>query len=122
MLSAPACHASVDTEAISAHLAEVSATVASDAHAVLILDGTGWHSGGNLIVPANLTLLYLPPNSPELDLAENIWAYLRQNWLANSVFDSYEAPSRRAAWPGTASSTVPIVRSVTSRAWMTINA
>jgi transposase len=35
-------------------------------------------------------LLLLPPYSPELNPAENIWQFLRQNWLANRVFDTYE--------------------------------
>jgi transposase len=36
-------------------------------------------------------LLHLPPYSPELNPVENIWQFLRQNFLSNRVFDSYEA-------------------------------
>jgi transposase len=36
-------------------------------------------------------LLPLPPYSPELNPQENIWQYLRQNYLANRVFETYEA-------------------------------
>jgi transposase len=51
-----------------------------------------WHqTGGKLKVPDNISLLKLPPYSPELNPAENIWQYLRQNKLSNRVFDSYEA-------------------------------
>ena len=39
----------------------------------------------------NISLVPLPPKSPELNPAENVWQYLRQNWLSNRVFDSYEA-------------------------------
>jgi len=28
----------------------------------------------------------LPPRSPELNPTENIWQYMRQNWLFNRVF------------------------------------
>jgi len=28
--------------------------------------------------------------SPELNPAENIWQYLRDNWLSNRVFKSYD--------------------------------
>jgi transposase len=38
------------------------------------------------VVPGNITLLELPPYSPELNPVETIWHYLRRHWLANSVF------------------------------------
>jgi transposase len=79
-----------DTEAMNLHLAEISAHVADDAHAALVLDGAGWHGGDDLAVPENITLLVLPPYSPELNPVENIWEYLRQNKLANRLYDTYE--------------------------------
>ena len=76
----------------SQHLAEISRNVTSGSHAVLLLDGAGWHqTGRKLNVPANISLLKLPPYSPELNPVENIWQYLRQNQLSNRVFDSYDA-------------------------------
>lgn len=72
------------------HLAEISTQIAPGAHAVITLDGAGWHRpGGALDVPANISLLPLPPYSPELNPVENIWQYLRQNYLANRVFETY---------------------------------
>ncbi len=41
-------------------------------------------------VPGNITLLFLPPKSPELNPVENVWQYLRDNWLSNRVFHSYD--------------------------------
>ena len=74
------------------HLAEISRRVASDTHAVVVVDGAGWHKiGRHLIVPDNISLLVLPPYSPELNPQENIWQYLRQNHLSNRVFDTYDA-------------------------------
>jgi DDE superfamily endonuclease len=53
-------------------------------------DRAGWHqTGGKLRVPRNISLLHLPPYSPELNPAENIWQFLRQNHLSNRVFESY---------------------------------
>ena len=43
-----------------------------------------------LELPENITLLPLPPRAPELNPVENIWHFLRQNWLANRVFKSYD--------------------------------
>jgi len=79
-----------DTGAINAHLKEISQAVDSQAHAVLILDRAGWHVTPKLEVPDNITLLFLPPRSPELNPMENIWQFIRDNWLSNRIFASYE--------------------------------
>jgi len=82
----------VNTEAMNRHLAEISTQVAPGAHCVLTLDGAGGHQvGSKLRVPENISLLPLPAYSPELNPVENVWQFLRQNYLANSVFDSYDA-------------------------------
>src|SRR6266481_696209 len=65
------------------HLAEISRTVAPGAHAVLLLDQAGWHLSAKLDVPDNITLMPLPPKSPELNPVENIWQFIRDNWLSN---------------------------------------
>ncbi len=66
---------SANTEIMSLHLAEISTQVTSGTHAVLICDGAGWHQSGKcLIVPSNITLLLLPPHSPELLTS---WQYSR---------------------------------------------
>ncbi len=80
----PVCN----TVAMNHHLREISSQVADDAHAVVILDGAGWHRSQGLVVPSNVTLLELPPYSPELNPVERVWHYLRSHWLANSVFRS----------------------------------
>ena len=72
------------------HLAEIAATVAPGAHAVLLLDQAGWHGSGALIVPPNITLMPLPSKCPELNPVENIWQFMRDNWLSNRIFKSYD--------------------------------
>ena len=80
-----------DTWAMNLHLKEISAEVAPDAHAVLVCDGAGWHQRGKkLSIPDNITLLSLPPYSPELNPMENVWDYLRQNKLSALVWDTYD--------------------------------
>ena len=80
-----------NTEAMNLHLREISAKVAPGAHAVLVCDGAGCHQKGKkLVVPDNITLLRLPPYSPELNPMENVWDYLRQNKLCAQVWASYE--------------------------------
>ena len=79
-----------DTGAMQEHLAEISQAVDPGAHAVLILDQAGWHVTPKLKVPENITLMFLPPRSPELNPVENVWQFMRDNWLSNRVFSSYE--------------------------------
>lgn len=79
-----------DTHAMNQHLIEISRNVANGAHAILIVDQAGWHMSNNLMVPDNITILPLPPKSPELNPVENIWQFMRENWLSNRVFKSYE--------------------------------
>ena len=72
------------------HLDEIGRSVARGAHAVLLLDRAGWHTTGRLAVPKNITLIFLPSRAPELNPVENVWQYLRANWLSNRVFDTYD--------------------------------
>lgn len=59
-------------------------------HAVLIMDQAGWHKSRALALPENITVLLLPPYSPELNPVERLWAYLRSHYLSNRVFDDYQ--------------------------------
>jgi hypothetical protein len=78
-----------DTEAMQMHLNEISRHVVKGAHAVLLLDRAGWHTTSKLDVPDNITPIFLPSRAPELNPVENIWQYLRANWLSNRVFETY---------------------------------
>jgi hypothetical protein len=69
---------------------EIAKAVAPGAHAVLLVDQAGWHLSARLLIPANITILALPPKCPELNPVENIWQYMRENWLSNRVFKSYD--------------------------------
>ncbi len=80
-----------DTDMMQLHLDEISRNVAEGAHAVLLLDRAGWHTTGKLDMPKNITPIFLPSRAPELNPVENIWQYLRQNWLSNTVFENYGA-------------------------------
>ncbi len=79
-----------DTQAMSAHLTEIGRAIEPGAHAVVILDRAGWHTSSTLQVPHNITLLPLPPRAPELNPVENVWQFLRDNWLSNRIFRDYD--------------------------------
>jgi len=71
------------------HLAEIATQVAPGAIAALLLDQAGWHMSSKLVVPANIVIVPLPPKCPELNPTENVWQFMRDNWLSNRVFKSY---------------------------------
>ena len=111
-----------NTEAMNLHLVEIARAVAPGAHAVLVLDGAGWHGGNDLVVPDNITLLTLPPYAPGLNPVENVWQYLRGNKLAITVFDSYADIVDKCciAWNFFAEDT-KTVASITTRSWARVN-
>jgi hypothetical protein len=82
----PACN----TEAMQLHLNEIATKITPGAHAILLLDQAGWHGAKALKVPSNISLLQLPPRAPELNGQENIWQFMRQNWLSNRIFKSFD--------------------------------
>jgi transposase len=79
-----------NTAAMELHLEEISRTVAPGAHAVGMLDQAGWHTTAKLDLPGNITLLPLPPKSPELNPVENVWQFIRDNRLSNRIFQSHD--------------------------------
>jgi len=108
-----------NTDAMNEHLKEISTQVQPGAQAVLICDGAGWHQRSKkLDVPSNITLMHLPPYSPELNSMENVWHYLRANKLSRLVWDSYEAivAACKKAWDFLINDPDRI-RSIGTRAW-----
>ncbi|HEX8375964.1 MAG TPA: IS630 family transposase [Geminicoccaceae bacterium] len=110
----------VSTRAMNLFLAELSRAVPAGTHAVLVLDRAGRHVSADLVVPPDLTLVRLPPYSPELNSVERVWLYLRERWLSHRVLaGGYEAvvDAACAAWnalraePGR-------LRSLTSYPWL----
>ena len=112
-----------NTEAMNLHLTEISTQIAPRAHAVLVCDGAGWHQRGKqLAVPDNITLLTLPPYTPELNPMENVWDYLRQNKLCAQVWDTYDdiVEACKKAWHFLINDPDRI-RSIGTRDWACVN-
>ena len=76
----------LDTAAMNLFLAELAQAVAPGAHGIVLMDKAGWHTAGDLVVPENLSLVFLPPYSPELNPIERLWLHLRDNRLSHCVF------------------------------------
>jgi len=103
----------INTGTMSAFLAQFAAQLPPDVHAAVVLDRAGWHVATALKVPANVTLILLPPKSPELNPAENLWHYLRSHYWSLRVYKDYEALKGAAVDAWRAVCLVPeLVRSV----------
>jgi transposase len=79
----------VNTEVMNVFLQQFSEELPSDVHAVMVLDRAGWHVAGRLKVPGNVTLVHLPPKSPELNPTENLWHYLRSHYWSNRLYKTW---------------------------------
>jgi transposase len=79
------------------HLKFISQGVDKNTHVVLVLDQAGWHIAKDLQVPSNITLLHLPPYSPELNPIERLWAYLKSHYLSNRAYANYKETFDTAA-------------------------
>ena len=80
----------VSAAAMQAMLDEVSQAVSPGAHAVVLMDRAGWHIAHELEIPGNLTALFLPAYSPELNAIERLWLYLRERFLSHRLWPSYD--------------------------------
>jgi hypothetical protein len=81
----------VGTRAMQVFLDRFAATLADDEHAVMVLDGAGWHGANALVVPESVTLVPLPPYSPQLNPMERVWLYLRERYLSLRLLPDTEA-------------------------------
>lgn len=90
----------VNTDYMNVHLRFISEQVGPNRHVVLVLDQAGWHVAKALKVPSNITLLFLPPYSPELNPMERLWAYLKSHYLSNRIYLDYDTlfAAGRDAW------------------------
>jgi len=85
----------MNTENMTNFLKQVSQTHADEFN-IMVVDGASSHKSKDLVIPENVALVFLPPYSPELNPAEQIWNVLRREWFANRVFDSLDAATNQA--------------------------
>ncbi|HEY5639873.1 MAG TPA: IS630 family transposase [Dehalococcoidia bacterium] len=109
----------VNAKVMDLFLARFAGALPDDVHAVLVLDGAGWHDERALTVPDNVTLVPLPAYSPELNPVERIWLYLRERYLSLRLLDDYDAIVEACcrAW-NDLTKTEDVIRSLTSYPWI----
>jgi transposase len=107
-----------NTQAMQWHLDEISTQVKPRAHAILMADQAGWHITEKLAMPVNITLLLLPAKCPELNPVENIWQFMRENWLSNLIFKSDDEIVAKCAEAWNKLTDQPArIKSIGSRKW-----
>lgn len=108
----------VNTDLMNRFLQGLGDMLQNDEHAVLVLDNAGWHVARALQVPANITLLPLPPYSPELNPVERLWLWLRSHQLSNRVYADYNDLLERSN-RALDSLTPQTLKSVCAAPWLT---
>ena len=79
-----------NSEAMVEHMSLISKKTAAGRHAVVIMDGAGWHHKNTVAGFDNVSIIKLPPYSPELNPIEQVWQWMRQDELANKCFKGYD--------------------------------
>jgi len=99
----------------------LSEMISPHKHIALVIDNAGWHMTGKLKVPANITLIPLPPYSPELNAMEQVWEWMKDRFLFNPCYKDYDAIVTRVcqAWNAFALNR-SLVKSLCARSWLNI--
>ena len=128
-LYAAACHAtgescalilpSANTDMMNLFLKELSNKIENGRHVALIIDQAGFHIAHELQVPSNITLIPLPPYSPELNAVEQIWEWLRNHHFSNQCYKNYEDIVEKvsSAWDDIFCRK-DLIKSIISRKWI----
>jgi len=81
----------INSDVINLFIKQFTKEVSHGVHVLLVWDQAGFHKSKKLKIPKNMTILPLPPYSPELNPVENLWHYLRSHYLANRIYADYDA-------------------------------
>jgi len=109
----------VNTKTMNCFLEEFSASRPDNVHVVLVLDRAGWHRSKGIELPTNITLVPLPPYSPELNPVERVWLYLRERYYSHRALKDYNdiVDACCHAWMSLISES-GIIHSLTSYPWL----
>jgi transposase len=112
---------STNTDCMQTYIDALSKHIQKDRYIALIVDNAGWHTSKKLEVPDNIILIPLPPYSPELNPMEQVWQWMKHNYLSNICFDNYEdiLDNLTKAWNAFANN-IELVKSICKREWFNI--
>jgi hypothetical protein len=92
--------ASLNSGVVNVFFEQLIKEIAPGVHVVLVWDRAAFHTTAKLHVPSNVTLVQLPPRSPELNPVENLWHFFRSHYWSNRSYADYDAlrAAACAAW------------------------
>jgi transposase len=80
----------LNTDTVNAFFRQFEKEADPNVHIFMIWDQAGFHTSNNVKVPENVTLIPLPPYSPQLNPIEKLWQFLRQHYWSNRVYNNYD--------------------------------
>ena len=103
------------------HLMQISHRTKPGRHAIVVMDGAGLHTNDIADDIPNVTIMKIPPYSPELNPIEQVWSWLRQHHLANRCFKGYDdiVEACSHAWNDFISNTKRVIK-MCSRDWAVV--
>lgn len=112
----------VNKDIMQQHLELISKRTKVGRHTVVIMDGAGWHTDDIAKDIDNVSIIKLPPYSPELNPVEQVWSWLRQHHLANRCFEGYDdiVDACSNAWKSFIADTERVIK-LCSREWLCMN-
>ncbi len=108
----PCCN----TKCMNVFLKGLSQTYPND-KIILVCDGAMWHKSASLIIPKNITLIFIPPYTPEMNPIEQIWKEIRKRGFKNEVFQSLDKVVDRLC-ETICSLSKNTIMSITARNWI----
>jgi transposase len=105
-----------NTDCMNLYLDQLSKAYAND-HILLIADGAAWHKSKTLVIPENITVMSLPPYTPEMNPIEQIWKEIRKLGFRNEVFETLAKVVDRLC-ETIRSLTPDTIKSITGRSWI----
>lgn len=110
-----------NTAAMNLFLKELSISIKPGRHVALIIDNAGWHKSAELILPHNITFIPLPAYSPELNAMEQVWQWIKDNFLSHLCYSGYTHILNTVshAW-NMFSSNIDLVKSIMFRKWINL--
>lgn len=105
-----------DTDCMKYYLQELSQQY-PDSYILLVCDNAAWHKSKRLIIPYNIEIMHIPPYTPEMNPAEQIWDEIREKYFANWFFNSLEDVIERLCL-SVNSLTNEVIRNISFRTWI----
>ena len=80
----------LNIDTVNAFFRQFENEVDSNIHVFLVWDQAGFHMSQKVEIPKNVTIIPLPPYSPQLNPIEKLWQYLRQHYWSNRIYEGYD--------------------------------